>query len=121
VQAARCIARATRLREVRLHGRDRIVTDRAARALSEELGQSVVATPDWQSCLQEADIMIDSTDLPGDREMFPASAMRAGDVLIHFGAYSSLAADLHDHFDRPVMDRWVDDERGAPGPLTRAG
>ena len=121
VQAARYIAGAMDLREIHLHGRDPAATAQAADALSSELGLPVTATPDWQSCLQEADIMIDGAALPGDRELFPVSAMRPGDVLVVFGAYSALPAALHGHFDRLVMDRWVDDGRGSLGPLTRPG
>lgn len=121
VQAARYIARSTGLREIRLHGRDPGTTRQAAAQLERELGLPVVPSADWNSCLQEADIMIDGTGLPADRPMFPAAAMREGDVLIVFGAYSTLSPDLGGRIDRLVMDRWVDDGRGALGPLTRTG
>lgn len=121
VQAVRYIARSMPLDEVRLHGRDATRTAQAANALAKEIGLPVIPAPDWESCLTGADILIDGAALPKDRALFPKDALSPGALLIMFGAYSSLPSDMMDHVDRLIMDRWVDDGRGALGPLMTSG
>lgn len=121
VQSLRYITRAIPLDEIRLHGRDAAITERAAAALAEELGVPVRATETWRACFEGADIMIDGTALPGDKALFPVEVMDPGALLICYGAYSSLPLSLTDRADRVVMDRWVPDGRGALGPHTTSG
>ncbi|WP_299658109.1 hypothetical protein [uncultured Tateyamaria sp.] len=121
VLSTRYIAAALPLDEIRLHGRDPSRTQAAAEQLQKDIGVPVVATPDWESCMSRADIMIDGSALPNNRALFPADVMAPGCLLIVFGAYSSLPVGITAHIDRLVMDRWVPDGRGGLGPHTTSG
>ncbi|MEM7545182.1 MAG: hypothetical protein AAF367_06575 [Pseudomonadota bacterium] len=121
VAAARYIAQAMPMSEIRLHGRDPARSADVASTLSAELGVPVITSPDWATCIGGADIVIDGTALPRDIPLFPAEAISAGALVIVFGAYSSLPVDIMDHTDRVVMDRWVADGRGALGPQISTG
>ncbi|MEM8786844.1 MAG: hypothetical protein AAGE76_01130 [Pseudomonadota bacterium] len=121
VHAVRYISQSLPLSEVRLHGRDPDICAEAAGRLSTELGIAVRPTPDWATCFDGADILIDGAALPSDAALFPAEAIRPGAVMIAFGAYSAFPTDIMDHLDGFFMDRWVDDGRGALGPQTGAG
>lgn len=121
VQAARYIAQSLPITEVRLHGRDPGICAEAAEHLSADLGVAVRPTPDWTTCLDGADILIDGAALPSDRVLFPPEVIRPGAVVIAFGAYSAFPTDIMDHLDGLIMDRWVDTGGGALGPQTNAG
>ena len=121
VQAVRYIARNIALTEVRLHGRDPERTQIAAETLSAELGLRVVPVPDWTTCIDGADIVIDGTALPHDTALLPPEAVKPGAVVVVYGAYSSLQSSMMDHIESLVMDRWVADGRGGLGPLTSSG
>lgn len=121
VQALRYIANAMTLDEIRLHGRDKDNTARAAAELAEDLGVAVRATADWATCFDGADILIDGAALPCDTALFPVDAIAPGALIIAYGAYSALPSGIIGHIDRIVMDRWVADGRGALGPQTASG
>lgn len=121
VQTVRYIARQMPLTEIRLHGRDPDRTAAAAAALADELATPVIAARDRMACLGGADILIDGAALARDEPLFPAEAFGPGALVIVFGAYSALPPGFLRPSDVLVMDRWVDDGRGALGPLARAG
>ena len=121
LQSVHYIARSMPLSEIRLHGRNRAVADAAAIDLALTYDIPVKASPDWESCLNGADIMIDGTALPGDKPFFPLHVIKPGALIIAYGAYSAMPAELMSRIDRLVMDRWVADGRGALGPLVQSG
>jgi len=116
LQAVHYIARGQPISEIRIHSRSQSAAEDTARDLAAQYGLPVIAAKDWMSCLDGADILIDGAALAEDRPLFPPEAIRPGCLVIVYGAYSSLSPEIIRRFDRLVVDRWVDDGRGALGP-----
>ena len=90
--------------EIRVHSRRSESREAFARKLSADLGKPVVATDDWRSCLEGADIMVEATRLDAPRPMFERSWVKPGSLVIPYGTMSALPIDFLDGFDKLVMD-----------------
>src|SRR5437773_4477628 len=56
--------------EIRIHSRRKDSRDSFARRLEADLGKKIIATDDWQSCLEGADIMVEASRLEKRDELF---------------------------------------------------
>ncbi len=121
LQSIHYIARAMQLSEIRLHGRNSAVADGTAIDLARLYDIPVKACSNWESCLDGADIMIDGTALAGNTPLFPLDVIKQGALVIAYGAYSAMPSNLMSRIDRLVVDRWVEDGRGALGPHMQSG
>lgn len=93
--------------EIRVHSRRPESRDAFARRLGEDLDKAVVATDDWESCLDGADILVEASRLPEPAPLFRTRWIRPGALVIPYGTMSALEPDI-----TGVMDKIVVDDRG---------
>ena len=92
------------LAEIRVHSRRPESREAFAARLSADLGKTVVATPDWRSCLEGADIQVEASRLTEPTPLFASAWVRPGTLVIPYGTMSALPIDFTDRFDTFVMD-----------------
>lgn len=90
--------------EIRVHSRRPESREGFAARLSEDLGKPVVATEDWQSCLEGADIQVEASRLMEPTPLFETAWVRPGTLVVPYGTMSALPLDFTDKFDAFVMD-----------------
>lgn len=90
--------------EIRVHSRRPESRDSFAARLSEDLGKKVIATEDWRSCLEGADIQVEASRLVEPTPLFESAWVQPGTLVIPYGTMSALPIDFTDKFDVLVMD-----------------
>jgi len=90
--------------EIRVHSRRPESRNPFAERLSQDLGKPVIATPDWESCLNGADIMVEASRLPEPTPLFNPDWVRKGALVVPYGTMSTLPLTFTEHFDKFVMD-----------------
>ncbi|MEM6933692.1 MAG: ornithine cyclodeaminase family protein, partial [Pseudomonadota bacterium] len=90
--------------EIRIHSRRPESRDATAARLSEDLGKHVIATEDWESCLDGADILVEASRLTQPAPLFNPDWVRKGAFVVPYGTMSTLPLDFTDRFDKFVMD-----------------
>lgn len=106
--------------EIRVHSRRAESRNAFAERLEADLGKKIVATEDWQSCLEGADIMIEATRLPRPEPMFRTEWVKKGAFVVPYGTMSAVEFDLTDIMDKMVVDDWGQCKPGRPfGSLRR--
>ncbi|MDW3207659.1 MAG: ornithine cyclodeaminase family protein [Alphaproteobacteria bacterium] len=93
--------------EIRVHSRRKESRDPFAARLSEDLGKPVVATEDWEACLDQADILVEASRLPEPKPLFQTDWVKKGAFVVPYGTMSTLPIDFTD-----IMDKIVVDDRG---------
>ncbi len=90
--------------EIRVHSRRPESRNPFAERLSQDLGKPVIATADWESCLKDADIMVEASRLPEPTPLFNPDWVRKGALVVPYGTMSTLPLEFTDRFDKFVMD-----------------
>ncbi|MSP81930.1 MAG: ornithine cyclodeaminase family protein [Alphaproteobacteria bacterium] len=115
----RLIATLFDLAEIRVHSARpesrRAFADRLAR----DLGQPVVVTDDWRSCLEGADIMVEAARLSEPEPLFKTAWVKRGALVIPYGTKSAVELSLTDVMDKVVVDDWGQAGIGPLGALRR--
>ena len=102
---------------IKVHSRRPESREPFARRLSEDLGKEVMATEDWQSCLDGADIMVEASRLEQRQELFRASWVQPGAFVVPYGTVSALELGLTDVMDKIVVDDVGQFRAGTMGAL----
>jgi ornithine cyclodeaminase len=103
--------------EIRVHSRRSESRDDFARRLSHDLGKTVVATADWQSCLAGADILVEATRLERPTPFLRTAWVKQGAFVVPYGTMSAVEPDLTDIMDKLVVDDWGQCRAGKFGAL----
>jgi alanine dehydrogenase len=103
--------------EIRVHSQRPDSRDAFARRLSQDLGKTVVATADWQSCLQNADILVEATRLERPTPLLRTAWVKRGALVVPYGTMSAVELDLTDIMDKLVVDDWGQCRTGKFGAL----
>ncbi|MEM7178148.1 MAG: ornithine cyclodeaminase family protein [Pseudomonadota bacterium] len=90
--------------EIRVHSRRPESRNSFAERLSADLGKQVIATEDWESCLNGADIMVEASRLTQPTPLFNPDWVRKGALVVPYGTMSTLPLNFTDRFDKFVMD-----------------
>ncbi|MEM7320542.1 MAG: ornithine cyclodeaminase family protein [Pseudomonadota bacterium] len=90
--------------EIRVHSRRPESRYAFAERLSEDLGKTVIATEDWESCLAGADIQVEASRLTEPTPLFDPAWVRHGGLVVPYGTMSALPLAFTDQFDMFVMD-----------------
>ncbi len=90
--------------EIRIHSRRPESRNPFAETLSNDLGKQVVATEDWKSCLDGADILVEASRLPEPKPLFKSEWIKKGALVIPYGTMSTLELELTDRIDKIVVD-----------------
>jgi len=103
--------------EIRVHSRRPESRDAFAERLRADLGKEVVATSDWQSCVQDADIVVEASRLPAPAPMLRTAWIKPGALVVPYGTMSAVELDLTDIMSKIVVDDWGQCATGQFGAL----
>jgi alanine dehydrogenase len=90
--------------EIRVHSRRPESREAFAARLSADLGKKVIATADWQGCLDGADILVEASRLDKPTPLFRTRWIRPGALVIPYGTMSALEDDILEKIDKVVVD-----------------
>jgi ornithine cyclodeaminase len=100
--------------EIRVHSRRPESRDAFAARLSKDLGKTVTATEDWESCVRGADIVVEASRLPEPEPMLMTAWIRKGAFVVPYGTMSAVELSLTDIMDKMVVDDWGQCRKGLP-------
>lgn len=103
--------------EIRVHSRREESRNGFAERLSCDLGKKVVATEDWQSCLEGADIVVEASRLDKPTPMLKTDWIKRGAFVVPYGTMSAIELSLTDIMSKLVVDDWGQCKGGKFGSL----
>ena len=102
---------------IRVHSRRPASREGFAARLSRELGKPVVATADWRSCVEGADIVVEASRLSAPEPMLRTGWIKPGALVVPYGTMSAVELSLTDIADKLVVDDWGQCKGGPFGSL----
>ena len=102
---------------IRVHSRRPDSREDFARRLSADLGKEVVATADWRSCVQGADIVVEASRLTSPEPLLRTEWIKPGSLVIPYGTMSAVELSLTDIMSKIVVDDWGQCATGKFGAL----
>ena len=103
--------------EIRVHSRRPESRDAFAERLSQDLGKTVTATADWQSCVEGADIVVEASRLAAPEPMLRTQWIKPGALVVPYGTMSAVELSLTDIMAKIVVDDWGQCRGGKFGSL----
>jgi ornithine cyclodeaminase len=103
--------------EIRVHSRRLESREAFARRLEEELDTPVVATADWRSCVEGADIVVEASRLSAPAPLLETRWIAPGALVIPYGTMSAVELSLTDVMAKIVVDDWGQCASGQFGAL----
>ncbi len=103
--------------EIRVHSRRPESREGFAARLSRDLGKPVIATADWRSCVEGADIVVEASRLPEPAPMLETSWIKPGAFVVPYGTMSAVELSLTDIMSKLVVDDWGQCKGGKFGAL----
>ncbi len=105
--------------EIRVHSRRRESRDAFAARIGAALGKKVIATDDWQSCVEGADIVVEASRLEAPAPMLKNAWIKKGALVMPYGTMSAVEETLPDIIDKWVMDDFGQAHSGPFGALRK--
>ena len=102
---------------IRVHSRRPASREGFAARLSRELGKPVVATADWRSCVEGADIVVEASRLSAPEPMLRTEWIKRGALVVPYGTMSAVELSLTDVMSKIVVDDWGQCATGKFGAL----
>ena len=103
--------------EIRVHSRRPDSRDQFAQRLANDLGKNVVATDDWESCVRDADIVVEASRLMQPEPLLQTAWIKRGAFVVPYGTMSAVELSLTDIMDKMVVDDWGQCKAGQFGSL----
>jgi ornithine cyclodeaminase/alanine dehydrogenase-like protein (mu-crystallin family) len=103
--------------EIRVHSRREDSRNAFAERLSQDLGKQVVATTDWQSCVEGADIVVEASRLSEPTPLLKTAWIKPGAFVVPYGTMSAIELSLTDIMAKLVVDDWGQCKGGKFGSL----
>ncbi|MEO5701307.1 MAG: ornithine cyclodeaminase family protein [Casimicrobiaceae bacterium] len=103
--------------EIRVHSRRPESREAFAARLSADLGKKVVATTDWESCVRDADIVVEASRLEKPTPLLKTAWIKKGAFVVPYGTMSAIELSLTDIMDKLVVDDWGQCKGGMFGSL----
>ncbi|MFH6787235.1 MULTISPECIES: ornithine cyclodeaminase family protein [Methylobacterium] len=103
--------------EIRVHSRRPESREAFAERLGRDLGKRVVATEDWQACVEGADIVVEASRLSAPEPMLRTEWIAKGAFVVPYGTMSAIELNLTDIMDKLVVDDWGQCKGGKFGSL----
>jgi len=113
----RLLDRLFNFEEIRVHSRRSESRYAFAARLSKDLGKPVKATPDWYSCVEAADIVVEASRLPEPAAMLKTEWIKKGAFVVPYGTMSAVELSLTDIMSKMVVDDWGQCKSGQFGSL----
>jgi alanine dehydrogenase len=77
-------------------------------------------TTDWESCVRDADIVVEASRLPEPKPMLLTEWIKKGALVIPYGTMSAVELSLTDIMNKMVVDDWGQCRKGLPFGSLRA-
>jgi len=103
--------------EIRVHSRRPESRDAFAARLATDLRKPVRATDDWESCVRDADIVVEASRLPEPQPMLRTAWIKRSALVVPYGTMSAVELSLTDIMDKLVVDDWGQCRSGRFGAL----
>jgi ornithine cyclodeaminase len=103
--------------EIRVHSRRPESRNAFAARLSAELGKRVVATENWQSCVEGADIVVEASRLAAPEPLLRTGWIKPGALVVPYGTMSAVELSLTSIMGKMVVDDWGQCRAGKFGSL----
>jgi len=103
--------------KIRVHSRRPESRERFAERLSRELGKPVIATADWRSCVEGADIVVEASRLSAPEPLLRTEWIKPGALVVPYGTMSAVELSLTDIMSKIVVDDWGQCASGKFGAL----
>jgi alanine dehydrogenase len=103
--------------EIRVHSRRPESRAAFAERLSCDLGKRVLATEDWQSCVEGADIVVEASRLTEPEPLLRTEWIKKGAFVVPYGTMSAVELSLTDIMAKLVVDDWGQCKSGQFGSL----
>lgn len=100
--------------EIRVHSKRPESRSAFASRLTQDLGKKIIVTEDWESCVRDADIIVEASRLPEPTPMLKTSWIKRGALAIPYGTMSAVELSLTDIMDKMVVDDWGQCRKGLP-------
>ncbi len=106
--------------EIRVHSRRPESRDAFGARLSQDLGKPVKVVTDWESCVRDADIVVEASRLPEPTPLLKTSWIKPGALVMPYGTMSAVELSLTDIMSKVVVDHWGQCRKGLPYGALRA-
>ena len=103
--------------EIRVHSLRPESREAFARKLSVDLGKPVVATKDWETCVRDADVIVEASRLERPEVQLRTEWISRGAFVVPYGTMSAVDLDLLTIMDKVVVDDWGQCKEGKFGSL----
>jgi ornithine cyclodeaminase len=100
--------------EIRVHSRREESRNAFAQRLSHDLGKPVRVTEDWESCVRDADIVVEASRLPKPEPLLKTEWIKRGALVMPYGTMSAVELSLTDIMNKMVVDDWGQCRKGLP-------
>lgn len=103
--------------EIRIHSRRPESRNAFARRLEQDLGKKIIVTDDWESCVRDADIVVEASRLNAPMPLLKTAWIKPGAFVVPYGTMSAVELSLTDIMDKLVVDDWGQCKGGMFGSL----
>jgi alanine dehydrogenase len=103
--------------EIRVHSRRKESREAFAATLARDLGKPVLATEDWESCVEGADIVVEASRLEQPTPLLKTEWIKKGALVVPYGTMSAVELSLTDIMAKMVVDDWGQCRTGKFGAL----
>lgn len=106
--------------EIRVHSRRPESRNAFGERLSRDLGKPVKVVEDWESCVRDADIVVEASRLPEPAPLLKTEWIKPGALVMPYGTMSAIELSLTDIMSKVVVDDWSQCRKGLPFGALRA-
>jgi ornithine cyclodeaminase len=106
--------------EIRVHSRRPESRQAFGDRLSRDLGKPVKVTDNWESCVRDADIVVEASRLPQPTPLLKTEWIKPGALVMPYGTMSAVELSLTDIMSKVVVDDWGQCRKGLPFGALRA-
>src|SRR5229473_3331236 len=103
--------------EIRVHSKRPESRNGFAQRLEKDLGKKVVATDDWRSCVEGADIVVEASRLDKPQPLLKTEWIKPAAFVVPYGTMSAVELSLTDIAQKLVVDDWGQCKGGPFGSL----
>ncbi len=106
--------------EIRVHSRRPESQQAFGERLSRDLGKPVKVVDDWESCVRDADIVVEASRLPEPTPLLKTAWIKPGALVMPYGTMSAVELSLTDIMSKVIVDDWGQCRKGLPYGALRA-
>jgi alanine dehydrogenase len=103
--------------EIRVHSRRKESRDRFGARLERDLHKKITVTDDWETCVRDADIVVEASRLVTPEPLLKTEWIRKGALVMPYGTVSAVELSLADIADKFLMDDFGQARAGQFGAL----